>query len=697
MAFRTFRTLALCVAAAVAVPAAAQSAPTLAERAAIAERDTASVSALHDIRRLHIAFSQFAEVGLWSDMADLFADDAELIEGDETVHGKAAIGKWIADTFGDGHDGLEPGEVRTLLPFTPVVNLGADGTTAKARWHELAMLGAYGKDARWKGGIYENDYVKQGGVWKIARMHYHPQFAGTYEDGWRNIEPDLQVVPMHYTPDTAGIPIPEMAKPGPASDPGASAAALDPELREMQVENEIRNLQNVYGYYVDRRMWDDVADLFEADGTYDIAGLGKWTGPASIRRGLEREGPAGIGAGELNEHVQFPVIVTVSSDGREATARGLELAMTGENDKKGYWAVSIFENHYKKRDGIWRIADMRLFPRFRSDYAEGWAKSRLDPVAPDAAQAPDAASSAAKGAIPAFSYLHPVTGKPITLPQGANLFSLPQPLTGTSTVAASTASGQPSALVSEAERKVRLLAADIGAENVSNAFGNYIDDFEWENLGQLFAEKGAREMPYAGFNIGPEKISTAEITKWGHRKSPRRSIPIHLRIQPVIDVSADGRSAKFRTRLFSIGSSWDSAGMFSGGMYPNDQAILEHGKWKLWNVAIDEFYYRSATYKDGWVHVPAEPAEKVPDMLLEAYPPNILLTELGQRQQAFIPGSKAFNPYVHNGPAYPGYPSATPMWFSYVNPVSGRVPEYYWPDCVTCAVHPETSLEANGY
>ena len=50
-----------------------------------------------------------------------------------------------------------------------------------------------------------------------------------------------------------------------------------------------------------------VADLFEADATLDIAGLGQWKGAKSIRRGLEREGPAGLPAGELNEHVQFPV------------------------------------------------------------------------------------------------------------------------------------------------------------------------------------------------------------------------------------------------------------------------------------------------------------------------------------------------------------------------------------------------------
>ncbi|OJW73474.1 MAG: hypothetical protein BGO57_00035 [Sphingomonadales bacterium 63-6] len=695
MVFKGFRAIALCVAAIVAVPCAAQTAPspTLAQRAAIAQRDAAGISALRDVRRLHIAYSQFAEVGLWSEMADLFADDAEMIVGDQTIRGKAPIARWIAATFGAGRPGLADGEIRTLLPFTPVVNLGADGLTAKARWHELAMTGAYGKEANWAGGIYENDYVKQGGIWKIARMHYYPQFAGTYEKGWRNVEPDLKVVPMHYTPDTAGIPLPEMASPAPISNPAVAARALDPALDGMLAENAVRNLQNIYGYYVDRRMWDDVADLFEMGGTLDIAGIGQWQGTASIRRGLEREGPAGIGANELNEHVQLPAIVTVSADGNEATARGLELAMTGQNDGKAYWSVSIFENRYRKRDGVWRIAAMNLFPRFRADYAEGWAKSRLDPLAPEQKQAPDAPSDFAKWAVPAFSYLHPVTGKPIVLAAGSGTGALIPGETRTAKVGA----GSASALVAEAERKVQLLAADIGAENVSNAFGNYIDDFEWEQLGQIFARKGAREMPYAGFFIGPERISTAEITKWGHRKSPRTGIPIHLRIQPVIDVAPDGRSAKFRTRLFSISSGLEYAGSFSGGMYPNDQAVLEDGAWKLWSVAIDEFYYRSANYKDGWIKVPAEPAEKVPDMLLGAYPPDILLTELGQRQQGYIPGSKAFNPYVHNGPAYPGYPSATPMWFSYVNPVSGRVPDYYWPDCVTCAAHPETSLEANGY
>ncbi len=90
------------------------------------------------------------------------------------------------------------------------------------------------------------------------------------------------------------------------------------------------------------------------------------------------------------------------------------------------------------------------------------------------------------------------------------------------------------------------------------------------------------------------------MTKWGQPRSPRGAIPIHLRIQPVIEVSEDGRSVRYRTRLFQIFSSRERAGTFSGGIYPNEQAVLEDGVWKLWSVAIDEWYYNSASYADGW-------------------------------------------------------------------------------------------------
>lgn len=645
---------------------------------------TDQVEGIAAARRLQIAYSQYAEYGLWGEMADLFAKDAIAQFGDRTIKGRDAIRAYLLAEYGGGKDGLPEGGVRYMLPLTPVLNFDADGRTIHGRWHELAMLGRFGGDAGWTGGIYENDYRQEGGVWKIAHLHYYAQFAGTYANGWRNLERDLKVVPYHYTPDTAGL----IAPPGaPALATGGSLPTLDSRLERLGQEQAVSNLQNVYGYYVDQKMWGDVADLFEQDATLTIDGVGTWIGAKSIRRGLDRDGPQGLKAGTLNNHVQVDLIVTISPDGREARARGLDLGMTGVNDGKAYWSTATFENRYVKRDGIWRIAEMHLTPRMKADYSQGWAKSRIAETVPTGDAAPDRAAPAS-GTIPAFSYANPATGRMPHYPAGVSA-AVP----GWSRTAAKASP----ASIDVVEAKQRRVAAYEGAENASSAFGNYIDDFDWENLGNLFAAEGAREMPYAGFFIGPAHITKAEVTKWGHPKRPRLSIPIHLRIQPVITVAADGRSADIRTRLFSIGSSWDRAGVFGGGMYPNDQAALENGTWKLWSVAIDEFYYNSNTYADGWVNMPAEPAEKKPDPLLALYPPDVPLTALGKREQAFIPGSTVFNPYVHNGPAYPGYPSAVPMWFGYKNPVSGRTPPYYWPDCVTCVARPETSLKANGY
>ncbi len=61
---------------------------------------------------------------------------------------------------------------------------------------------------------------------------------------------------------------------------GAKSASLDQQARQLaQLEARLRhlsdtaavqNLQHAYGFYTDRKMWDDVADLFTADGTLEL-------------------------------------------------------------------------------------------------------------------------------------------------------------------------------------------------------------------------------------------------------------------------------------------------------------------------------------------------------------------------------------------------------------------------------------------
>ena len=40
------------------------------------------------------------------------------------------------------------------------------------------------KSASWGGGTYENEYVKEGAIWKIKALHAYLRFCTPYADGW---------------------------------------------------------------------------------------------------------------------------------------------------------------------------------------------------------------------------------------------------------------------------------------------------------------------------------------------------------------------------------------------------------------------------------------------------------------------------------------------------------------------------------
>jgi hypothetical protein len=76
-----------------------------------------------------------------------------------------------------------------------------------------------------------------------------------------------------------------------------------------------------------------------------------------------------------------------------------------------------------------------------------------------------------------------------------------------------------------------------------------------------------------------------------------------------------------------------------------------------------------------------------PSALLTRYPPDILMTAVPRRTEGLRGGT---------GQSIE-WPGILPMWFHYRNPVSGRTPALYWPDCVPCEVRPESKMTNHGY
>jgi hypothetical protein len=684
-------------------PATAQSAASAqAWRIDRLAQNVERAESVRQVKRLQETYAQYAQFGLWSEMAALFADDAELVRGGDHVTGRGAIADYFVETFGEGRHGLSPGGLHTQLVFRPLVNVAADGQSAKGRWWEWSMVGRYGGEAEWAGGIYENEYVREDGTWKFARVHYHPMLAGPYETGWRNVDDDQKVVSYHFTTDETGIPVPDLPASAPlldaSTDPATRLAGLEQRIMVMNEEDQVRNLQNAYGYYVDRKMWDDVTDLFTADAVLEIADIGIYDGPDGVRRALERMGPAGLRNGELNDHLQLDMIVAIEPGGHEARSRGIELGMLGNVDEgTAFLTLAVFTNRYVREDGRWRIREIRIFPIMKTDYYEGWAKSAVVDPPPAEAHRPDRAVPEAdrmtRGAIPVLFAPHPVTGEPVRLPEGAKTVGaerlLPAPRIVEEPAAAQTLESR----IAEAERRLDVSKAWDGVENVSSAYGDYLDDLDFGPLAAIFAVQGNKQIPFTGFYVTRESIAARDqsrsVVAQSSEPRPRTSLPLHLRTQPVIHVAEDGRSAAIRTRLFQPQSSRTRAMGFGSGMY-NDQAVLEDGIWRLWSVAIDEHYFQSAGYAGGWSGVePADPAalQRQGGATSSDYPPDIPLTDLGERERGFRGGTGTTV----------AWPSILPMWFHYRNPVSGRLPEHYWPDCVPCVKYPETSMTNHGY
>ena len=62
--------------------------------------------------------------------------------------------------------------------------------------------------------------------------------------------------------------------------------ALEKRAQAAEDYRELVNLQGAYGYYVDKGLWDQAADLFARDGTLEIAGRGVYVGRERVRQYL---------------------------------------------------------------------------------------------------------------------------------------------------------------------------------------------------------------------------------------------------------------------------------------------------------------------------------------------------------------------------------------------------------------------------
>ena len=616
------RALLALLAILLALPAAAQAPADPAVETARLE----DLTAIRQIKHLQAHWGHLQLRGQWQAMADLLTDDAVMAFQHGELNGRGEILADLREQEGMGSDGLLPGLLNLHLWISPVITLAADGQSATGRWQELALTGNAGQSADWTGGTWVIQYVKQGADWRIAHMRYYLQFEGPYAEGWRHDATALERAPYHFTPQQAAQVLPQRRASAPLP-PGQIAA----EASLLYEHGRAQNLANAFGYYLDRGLYDDVADLFYADARVVVQGQGTWLGQAGVRRFLTQFGVSGLDRGEMNDHLQLMPKVIISRDGTVASVSAVELGMEGQHGGAGYWSATL--NHFvlmRDGDGRWLISSLYRIPIMRSRVADGWASPL--PAIPTGG-APDRDQPQRSMSFPAASVTQPISELGIFGP-------------------AVVANAAPS-LVPDALTRAEAFDA---AENLGNAYGAYINRFSWDEMAALFAPDGWRELPFIGVVSGRQHIRDAARVRYGDAGPSSAFQAVHMLTQPYVTVSQDEATgdwrAQMRTRLVQMNSSASGPGSWMAGVY---EWQLERGPQGWAFAGMDLDYTWIGPYAGAWTA--ADPA------MGEALRPN---AEQLARYRVDAP---------QRGATGVPFPAIEALPFHYANPVSGRPPE----------------------
>ena len=169
------------------------------------------------IRRLHNAYGYYTDYNRAEDIAELFTDDAEIIFLSGIYRGKEGArrlyGDWFRNFFTGGPTGPVYGFLLDHYHMQDIITVAPDRQTAKGRFRAILFGGNHESrsycppglpDQFYEAGMYENDYVREDGVWKIKRLDYVVQWQADYDKGWHGTVAHLQPLTQTFPEDPIG-------------------------------------------------------------------------------------------------------------------------------------------------------------------------------------------------------------------------------------------------------------------------------------------------------------------------------------------------------------------------------------------------------------------------------------------------------------------------------------------------------------
>jgi len=614
----------------------------LRQRVALLEARAQRLQDIDDIKRLQRAYGYYLDAGQWNQAADLFSADATLEIGKDGVYrGQPHIRAYL-NAMGGDHQGLAPGRLNQHFQEMPVITPAADGRTALGTWRDIQLTGQLGKEAFWGEGPAEVRYVKENGVWKIAGLHWFQTLHVPYEGGWAKTGdtndgkfvgdrlkadappsidyktwPGAFTPPFHFRGQYPGL---EPLQPAPsAADRPVDAARLSKLIgtaAALSGQDQIENLQRIYGFYLDKGLWSEATSLFTDDASLTVQGKGVWRGKAHILDYLRAIGPEGTTPGRLYDQMQLQPLTHVDVVHGTARARWHVFAQLAKHGEFAEWETGVYENEYRLEGGAWKISALHFYPTMVTPYESGWGKASLpfshyEPtLKPDADGGPP--STYEHAFAPPYHYTNPVRAP--AQPAAPRRESVAALL----------------AQLDQAQRQIDTAEDRASIENVQKAYGYYLATLLWDDLAGLFADDGSIEIAMRGVYVGRPAVRR-NLNLYGQAGLDDGVLHNHMQFQMVIDVAPDGQTAKLRSRALSMMGNFNRNATWMGGNYENE-FVKVNGRWMFHRDHQVNTYF--APYETGWKDLPqrappgvtdSNPPDRPPSLIFDMYPKNYLL------------------------------------------------------------------------
>jgi hypothetical protein len=158
------------------------------------EKELQRLKDIEEIRRLQHIYGFYLTTFMNEEMIDLFSNSRE--SSLEFPEGTFLSKEGVKVAFGHTNKEMNPEFMHQLMQLQGVIDVAEDGKTAKGRWWGFGAMAMpkseslnqraadQGVSQAFACGVYENEYIKEDGIWKFWKIKWVPLYSCSPENGW---------------------------------------------------------------------------------------------------------------------------------------------------------------------------------------------------------------------------------------------------------------------------------------------------------------------------------------------------------------------------------------------------------------------------------------------------------------------------------------------------------------------------------